>query len=166
DGRRAAAAALWPEGRRDQASLRPPAPVGAVAGAALRRWFGVLLWFALLGAVGALLYRLAAVAAEEAVAARLPPALAGAARTLLAVLDWPAAQRGTVWLALVGTFDAVREGWEEAGGGDRRGGAGFRAAAARASVRSESADEAEEYAGAGGPPGSALVLELGPLPEL
>lgn len=166
DGRRAAAAALWPEGRRDQASLRPPALVGAVAGAALRRWFGVLLWFALLGAVGALLYRLAAVAAEEAVAARLPPALAGAARTLLAVLDWPAAQLATLSLALVGNFDAVLEAWKEAGGADLRLDAGFLAAAARASVRSEIADEAEEYAGAGVPPGSALVLELGPLPEL
>src|SRR5690606_20763133 len=52
------------ERREALARLRPPAAAGAAdAGdevgrvfiAALRRWFGVLLWFVLLGAVGALL---------------------------------------------------------------------------------------------------------------
>lgn len=166
DGRRAAAAALWPEHRRDQASLHPPALVGAVADAALRRWFGVLLWFLVLGAVGALLYRLAAVAAEDRVSTRLPPPMVHGARALLAALDWPAAQLVTLSLALVGNFDVVLGAWKEAGGADLRLDTGFVAAAVRASVRSEIADEAEEYAEAGVPPGSALVLELGPLPEL
>src|SRR5690606_33381319 len=66
DGRRAAAARLWPAARRDAVSLRPAALVGAVFKASLRRWFGVLFWFLLLGAVGALAYRLLAVADEDA----------------------------------------------------------------------------------------------------
>ena len=166
DGRRAAAAQLWPPARRDDASVRPPALVDAVVGAALRRWFGVLLWFLVLGPVGALGYRLAAVAGEDAVAARLPPALVEGARLLLAVLDWPAAQLMTLSLALVGDFEVVVGAWKDAGGAAPGLDTGFLRAAARASVRSEIADAAEEYADAGVAAGSALVYELGPLPEL
>jgi len=160
DARRAAASRLWPESRREAASLRPAALVGAVFEAALRRWFGVLFWFLLLGAVGALAYRLLAVLAEDAVAARLPAAMVRGARTVLAVLDWPAAQAATLALALVGNFDAVLGGWRDAGGASLRLDPGFLAAAGRAGVRSELADEAEDYAEAGVPPGSALVLWL------
>ncbi len=166
DERRAAAAQLWPPARRDQASVRPPALVDAVIDAALRRWFGVLLWFLVLGPVGALLYRLTAVAAEEGVAARLPPSMVDGARTLLAVLDWPAAQLVTLSLALVGNFDLVVGAWKDGGGAGLQLDTGFLRAAARASVRSEIADAAEEYADAGVATGSALVYELGPLPEL
>ena len=166
DGRRAAAARLWPAARRDAVSLRPAALVGAVFEASLRRWFGVLFWFLLLGAVGALAYRLLAVAAEDAVAARLPEPVVRGARWLLALLDWPAAQAATLALALVGNFDMVAGAWRDAGGASLQLDAGFLAAAGRAGVRSELADEAEEYADAGVSPGSALVYELGPLPEL
>ncbi|HRP73700.1 MAG TPA: hypothetical protein PK743_13840, partial [Luteimonas sp.] len=166
DERRAAAAWLWPASRRSEASLRPSALVDAVIDAALRRWFGVLLWFLLLGPVGALLYRLVAVVAEDEVAAELPAGMVDGARTLLAVLDWPVAQLMTLSLALVGNFDVVVGAWKEAGGATLRLDTGFLRAAARASVRSEIADEAEEYADAGVATGSALVHELGPLPEL
>nr|MBP6798175.1 hypothetical protein [Luteimonas sp.] len=64
DARREAAAWLWPAARRGEARTDPAALVDAVFGAALRRWFGVLFWFLLLGAAGALLYRLVAIAAE------------------------------------------------------------------------------------------------------
>lgn len=164
--RRTAAARLWPDSRRDQAELRPAAVVGAVFDAALRRWFGVLFWFVLLGPVGALGYRLTALVAEDAVAARLPDGLVAGARTLLAVLDWPAAQLATLALALVGNFDVVIGAWKDAGGAALRPDPGFFTAAGRAGVRSELADEAEEYAVAGVAAGSALVHTLGPLPEL
>lgn len=166
DERQTAAAQLWPPARRDQASVRPPVLVDAVIDAALRRWFGVLLWFLVLGPVGALLYRLTAVAAEDAVAARLPPAMVGGARTLLALLDWPAAQLMSLSLALVGNFDLVVGAWKDGGGASLQLDTGFLRAAARASVRSEIADAAEEYSDAGVAAGSALVYELGPLPEL
>ncbi len=166
DARRSAAAWLWPPLRRDQARVDPPALVGAVFYAALRRWFGVLFWFLLLGPVGALAYRLVAIAAEDDIAAALPADTVAGARTLLAVLDWPVAQLVTLSLALVGNFDVVVGAWKEAGGASLRLDTGFLVAAGRASVRSEIADEAEEYADAGMATGSALVLELGPLPEL
>src|SRR5690606_13938280 len=73
DERRDAAARLWPPLRREQARVDSPALVGAVFGCALRRWFAVLLWFLLLGPVGALGYRLLAILAEDTVAASLPP---------------------------------------------------------------------------------------------
>ncbi|MDH5834401.1 regulatory signaling modulator protein AmpE [Luteimonas kalidii] len=166
DARRAAAARLWPEGRREQAGLRPSALVGGVFEAALRRWFGVLFWFVLLGPVGALGYRLCAITAEDAIAARLPAALVAGARALLDVLDWLPAQLATLALALVGDFDVVVGAWKEAGGASLRPDPGFLAAAGRAGVRSELADEAEDYAVSGVAPGTALVHTLGPLPEL
>lgn len=166
EARRAAAAWLWPPHRRDEVRLEPGALVGAVADASLRRWFGVLFWFLCLGPSGALLYRLAAVTAEDEVAATLPPPLVDAARLLLALLDWPVAQLLTLSLALVGNFDVVAGAWREAGGASIRLEAGHVAAAMRASVRSELAEEASEYVEAGVAPGSALLRELGPLPEL
>ncbi len=166
DARRAAAAWLWPPAYRHAARIDPPALVEAVFGAALRRWFGVLFWFLLLGPAGALLYRLAAIVAEDEVAASLSPAMVAGARTLLAVLDWPVAQLMTLALALVGNFDAVVAAWKDAGGAALRLDTGFLGAAARASVRGEIAQEAEEFAEAGVAPGAALVFELGPLPEL
>ena len=166
DARREAAAWLWPATRRDEARTDPLSLVDAVVGAALRRWFGVLFWFLLLGAAGALLYRLVAIAAEDDIAEALPPEMVRGARTLLAVLDWPVAQLMTLALALIGNFDVVVGAWKNAGGAAARLDSGFLGAAARASVRSEIAQEAEEYADAGVPAGTALVHELGPLPEL
>lgn len=166
DARREAAAWLWPAARRSEARTDPSSLVDAVFGAAARRWFGVLFWFLLLGAAGALLYRLVAIAAEDDIAGALPPELVAGARTLLAVLDWPVAQLMTLALALVGNFDVVVAAWKESGGATLRLDTGFLGAAARASVRSEIAEEAEEYAEAGVPAGTALVHELGPLPEL
>lgn len=166
DERHAAAAWLWPPMQREQARADAPALVGAVFGGALRRWFAVLLWFLLLGPVGALGYRLLAILAEDTVAAGLPPRLVAAARTLLAVLDWPVAQLMTLSLALVGNFEDVAYAWKQAGGASLRLDADFLGAVGRASVRGGVADEAEDYAGAGMASGSALVRELGPMPEL
>lgn len=166
DARRAAVARLWPATQRDQARVDPPAVVGAVFGCALRRWFSVLLWFLLLGPVGALAYRLLAILAEDAVAARLPPRMVAAAGRLLAVLDWPVAQLLTLSLALVGNFQDVMQAWRQAGGTALRADTAVLAAVGRASVRGVVADEARDYAGAGLASGSALLRELGPMPEL
>ena len=163
-GRRAAAARLDPEGAA--ATLDPPALVAAVFANAQRRWFGVLLWFLLLGPFGAVLYRLAALAAEGEYAGRLPPETLRGAHWLFARLNWPVAQLMTLALALVGNFDTVIGAWKDNGGASFDLEAGFLATAARASVRSELADEAMDYVDDGISTSTSLVQQLGELPEL
>ena len=162
--RRAAAARLDPDGAT--AALDPPALVAAVFANAQRRWFGVLLWFLLLGPFGAMLYRLAALAAEGEYAGRLPPEMLRGAHWLFALLNWPVAQLMTLALALVGNFDTVIGAWKDNGGASFDLEAGFLAAAARASVRSELADEAMDYVDDGISTATSLVQQLGELPEL
>lgn len=127
---------------------------------ALRRWFAPLLWFLLLGPAGAVLYRLA----ERAVfanAALLPTENALGARRLLDWLEWPVAHLMTLALALAGNFDLVFRAWR-AGGGDRwRTENPFLEAAARAAVRGELAEEADDYLREG-----QLVPASGELVEL
>lgn len=88
------------------------------------RLFGVLLWFVLLGPLGALLYRLAAVLKSETRTERTTSDFARAARRLYAILNWPAARMVALGYAVIGSFvDALtewrnaaaewREGWEE-----------------------------------------------------
>jgi AmpE protein len=160
--RRAAAARLGPvpEGLADSAAL-----VEGVFAGALRRWFGVLFWFLLLGASGALLYRLAALAAEGDDAEALPESARPAARRLFALLNWPVTQAMTFSLALVGNFDTVLGIWREQGGAALRLEQAYLGAAARASVRCEVAEEAQELIEEGATPGNAWV-RLGELPEL
>ena len=156
--RREAIASLWPEG--ETVAADGPALVEAVFRNALHRWFGVLFWFLLLGPVGALLYRLAAFTAEGAFARLLPGETLTGARGLRLVLDWPVAQLMTLSMALVGNFDAVFNAWRGAHGNKLQLDGAFLGAAARASVNSELAEEAEEYAEEG------MVQAMRELPEL
>ena len=161
--RREAAAHLWPDPA--QASTDTPALVTAVFHGARRRWFGVLFWFLLLGPVGALLYRLASLAAEGVERSLLPVETLAGARWLLSLLDWPVAQLMTLGLALVGNFDTVVSAWKDQGGADFRLDADFLGAAGRASVRAEVAEEVRDYV-EDGVEGSALAAEMGEMPEL
>lgn len=77
-----------------------------VGRAAQRRWFGPLLWFVVLGASGAILYRLAQLAAEEDID-MLPPAQRAAAIRLLAILDWPVAYLMSLGMAIATDFDTI-----------------------------------------------------------
>ena len=156
--RRAAIARLGLTG--EAAALDGPALVEAVFANALRRWFGVLFWFLLLGPVGALLYRLSALAVDGESATGLPEQTRVGARALVTALDWPVAQLMTLAMALVGNFDTVFSAWREAGGTQFRLHIGFLGSAARASVRGELAEEAEEYAEEG------MVQAMRELPEL
>ncbi|MCY7312381.1 MAG: hypothetical protein LH491_01845 [Pseudoxanthomonas sp.] len=156
--RQAATAHLFPHGAAVVSD--GPALVGAVFRSAQQRWFGVLFWFLLLGPVGALLYRLSALAGEGEFAQILPPETLAGVRALHAVLDWPVAQLMTLSLALVGNFDPVFNAWREARGNSLQLDTGFLAAAARASVRSELAEEAEDYTEQG------MVPLMRELPEL
>ncbi len=156
--RRAAIARLGLTG--EAAALDGPALVEAVFANALRRWFGVLFWFLLLGPVGALLYRLSSLAVDGESATELPEQTRAGARALVTALDWPVAQLMTLAMALVGNFDTVFSAWREAGGTQFRLHIGFLGSAARASVRGELAEEAEEYAEEG------MVQAMRELPEL
>lgn len=152
--------------RLGAATLDGAGLVSGVFASALRRWFGVLFWFLLLGAAGALLYRWAQLAAEAEEGNGLPAANRDGARALYAVLNWPVAQAMTLTLALVGNFDLVISAWRDNGGSTLRlREHGFLDAAARASVRSEVAEEADELIEEGATPGNAW-LQLGELPEL
>ena len=161
--RRAAAAQLAPACAG--ASAEPGLLVEGVFAGALRRWFGVLAWFMVLGPAGAVLYRLAALSAEAEGADVLPEGTRAGARTLFALLNWPVAQAMTLSLALVGNFDTVLAAWRDAGGASFRLDNAFLAAAGRASVRSEIAEETSELIEEGVAPGNAWV-QLGELPEL
>ena len=156
--RREAISHLWPD--TETVAADGPALVEAVFRNALHRWFGVLFWFLLLGPVGALLYRLVVFAAEGAYSRILPAENLAGARALRAVLDWPVAQLMTLAMALVGNFDTVFNAWREAHGNRMQLDGTFLGAAARASVKSELAEEAEEYAEEG------MVQAMRELPEL
>lgn len=153
--RRAAIARLGLAG--ETAALDGPALVEAVFTNALRRWFGVLFWFLLLGPVGAILYRLSM---QGSTTPDLPEQNRAGAQALRAALEWPVAQLMTLAMALVGNFDTVFTAWRDAGGARFRLDTGFLAHAARASVRGELAEEAEEYAEEG------MVQAMRDLPEL
>ncbi|OOG65316.1 beta-lactamase induction protein [Rhodanobacter sp. B04] len=110
----------------------------AIAYAALRRRFGVLLWFFLLGPVGALLYRLAQTLGRDD-SLRLDSGSRTAARYAANAMDWPAAQLLTFTLAVVGHWEAVIGAWKRwhsqaAATSWYSAGPGFLGAAAQADV--------------------------------
>lgn len=109
--REAAAQALADDGEPVRWNAR--ALGEAIAQAALRRRFGVLFWFFLLGPAGALGYALACRLGRDE---RLPldPAGRDAAARLANGLDWLPAQALVFTLAVVGHWDAVMEAWRRA----------------------------------------------------
>lgn len=82
----------------------------AMAYAALRRRFAVVLWFVLLGPVGALLYRLAQILARDE-SVSMDADGHTAADYLANALDWLPAQLLTFTLAVVGHWEAVIAAW-------------------------------------------------------
>jgi AmpE protein len=117
--------------------------------AALRRRFGVLFWFFLLGPLGALLYRLARALGHDDTL-RLDPAARGTARQFANTLDWIPAQLMVFTLALVGHWDAVIGAWrrwhqQALPNSWLNDGPGFLGAAARADIQVD-VDGGEGYA--------------------
>lgn len=100
--------------RHDDAPLAWFAPVMVEAAfyGALRRRFGVLFWFFLLGPAGALGYRLAQILGREAALA-LDAATRNAARRVADALDWIPAHLMVFAMALVSDFDAVMGAWKQ-----------------------------------------------------
>jgi len=114
------------------------AAVEAVFQQALRRWFGVIFWFAVLGIVGALLYRMVDwLDSEEP---KVSSEQRGRFVRLQQIMDWPAAQLMTLSLAIATDFDSVFKAWkryhDEQGHGLFEGDSGFLLASARSVVLS------------------------------
>ncbi|MDX1556462.1 MAG: cobalamin biosynthesis protein, partial [Xanthomonadales bacterium] len=109
------------------------AMIDAVFSEALRRWFAIIFWFAVLGIVGALLYRMVdwlhhghyEISDEQR----------AHFRRMQQVMDWPAAQLMTLALAIATDFDSVYAAWkqyhDEQGHGLFEGDNGFLLASAR-----------------------------------
>jgi AmpE protein len=134
--REAAAQALGEDG--EPVAWRADTLGAAVAQAALRRRFGVLLWFFLLGPFGALLYRLARTLGRDD-SLQLDPSARILARQFANILDWLPAQLLVFALALVGHWEAVIGAWRRWHQLARpddwyRSGPGFLADAARADI--------------------------------
>jgi len=149
DRRVAAAQALRPEGQIGELPFEPAALVAATFEAALKRWFGVLFWFILLGPAGALLYRLLQLSIATPALANRPGA--AQARRCAMLLDWLPAHFVALALAVASNFDAVFKTWRDwhAAHADRfELNPGFLDAIARASV---DADVADEYGDAHNP---------------
>ena len=129
--RAAAAQALRRDGQEGALPFESEALVAATFDSALKRWFGVLFWFAVLGPAGALMYRLVQMFA-------CIPEYAGAlAQRAMAVLDWLPAHLMALALALASNFDAVFKTWRDwhvAHKGNFELHPGFLEAIARASV--------------------------------
>jgi AmpE protein len=155
--RRTAAQALFPEG--GDPVIEGPALVEAVFRCALWRWFGVLFWFLIAGAAGAIGYRLVSLSAQGEARRTLPTAQSDAAALFIALLNWPVAHLVSFGLALAANFDTVLAAWRDwhARNGVRLD-VGFLGAAARASVDCELAEE-DAYA-IDGPAQAPALLEL------
>lgn len=86
------------------------AAVEAVFREGLRRWFGIIFWFAVLGIAGAFLYRLIDWLVRED--HNLTDEQVGLFTRLQQIMDWPAAQLMTLSLAIATDFDSVFSAWK------------------------------------------------------
>ena len=135
----AAAQLLRPDGDEAPLPFEAPAVVDATFQSALRRWFGVLFWFLLLGPCGALLYRLTQLLAWSPGLAEVQHESGRSlARRFALVLDWAPAHLMALALAVASDFDAVFHTWktwhDRMGKGYFSLDLGFLSAIARASV--------------------------------
>lgn len=157
-------AAMAPAEQPAQAAARlGPMPLaqsgdaaGLVAAAAQRRWFGPLLWFVVLGAVGAVGYRLLQLAADGDVES-LTPAQRAAAGWLRDLVDWPVSHLMVLALAVATDFDQVLATWKTrtaAAGGALAIDPGLVPAAARTAVRADLAEAGESELATEGEPGT------------
>jgi AmpE protein len=100
--------------RHDEEPLpyNAPALVEAAMFAALRRRFGVLFWFFLLGPAGALLYRLGQTLGRDP-SMGLDVDTRNSASRFADALDWLPAHLMVFAMALVSDFDAVISAWQQ-----------------------------------------------------
>jgi len=89
--------------------------ISSVFSQSLRRWFGVIFWFALLGIVGAFLYRIVDWLSNEKEGQRdgLSTTQKLYFKRTRQVLEWPVAQLMTLSLAIATDFDSVFIAWKK-----------------------------------------------------
>jgi AmpE protein len=87
------------------------AAINAVFSLALKRWFAVIFWFAVLGIYGAVLYRLATWLRYGDFG--LYDEQKNLITRLSKVMDWPVAQLITLSLAIATDFDSVYRAWKK-----------------------------------------------------
>jgi AmpE protein len=142
--------------------LTGAAMAGALGRAAQRRWFGPLFWFVVLGPAGAVLYRLAQLAAESDVESLSDNQRATATR-LLAILDWPVAHLMALGMAIATDFDTVAQVWRrrtQAAGGAFAFDAGLVAEVTAVAVKAD-LEEADNHETDGFD--EATVIDRGPV---
>ena len=118
------------------------AAINAVFLKALKRWFGIIFWFAVLGIYGALLYRLAVWLNGEN--STLGDEQKELFTRLCKIMEWPVAQLMTFSLAVATDFDSVFRAWkryhDERGHGLFEGNNEFMLTSARCIVKSGHAE--------------------------
>jgi len=87
------------------------AAIDSVFSKALKRWFAIIFWFALLGIYGALLYRLATWLIDGDFG--LYDEQKDLMTRLVKVMGWPVAQLMTLSLAVATDFDSVYRAWKK-----------------------------------------------------
>lgn len=86
--------------------------VAGIFDQSLQRWFGVLLWFCLFGAAGAVTFRLIQKLSQSVqLLADMPERLHEDATLLYGALAWPVAVLEILALAVSTNFDAVMRAW-------------------------------------------------------
>ena len=125
----------------DQDSCQTAA-INAVFLKALKRWFGIIFWFAVLGIYGALLYRLAVWLTGNDF--DLYDDQKELMIRLVKIMEWPVAQLMTLSLAVATDFDSVYRAWKtyhvERGHGLFEGNNEFMLTSARCIVKSGHAE--------------------------
>jgi AmpE protein len=116
--------------------------IDAVFLKALKRWFGIIFWFAVLGIYGALLYRLAVWLSRDSF--KLYDDQKELMVRLCKIMEWPVAQLMTLSLAIATDFDSVFRAWkhyhDEQGHGLFEGNNEFMLASARCIVKTGGAE--------------------------
>jgi len=87
------------------------ATINSVFSKALKRWFGIIFWFAVLGIYGALLYRLATWLSDGDFG--LYDEQKDLITRLCRIMEWPVAQLMTLSLAVATDFDSVYRAWKK-----------------------------------------------------
>ena len=95
----------------DDSGACQDAAIDAVFSQSLKRWFGIIFWFALLGIYGALLYRLANWMFESRL--KFSEEFRDLLDRLCRIMDWPVAQLMTLSLAIATDFDSVYRAWKQ-----------------------------------------------------
>ena len=85
--------------------------IDAVFRKALKRWFGIIFWFAVLGIYGAMLYRVAVWLSGEDF--ELLDEQKDLMTRLAKIMEWPVAQLMTLSLAIATDFDSVYRAWKK-----------------------------------------------------